>query len=196
MHQIPNMFRNILKKTVKRGSLSVCLKGERRGEGRNTGLGLKGRLHEEGEKPSRTKAEGPPPNSRLTFRVRYLTQLHSFLPAPHLSFLPPPFLSLRTHPPTTLSPSFLSALFPLTFAPQACLIVPIPEISKEKIKKIEGGGWGVGVAERIRRGLTQTRGVGPGGRWGGALSLYCSCCRFRVCARQKTGSGETTTPQV
>lgn len=102
-------------KTAWRGSLSVCLKGERRGEGRNTGLGLKVRLHEEGEKPCRTEAKAaPPPNSRLTFRVRYLTQLHSSLPAPHLSFLPPPFLSLGTPPPTTLlSPSFLSALFPL-----------------------------------------------------------------------------------
>lgn len=85
----------------------------------------------------RERAEGPQLQADLQrgFRVRYLTQLHSSLPASLTpSFiLSPPTLSFMRY--TPLSLSFLSTLFPLTFAPKASLVVPIPKISKDKKDK-------------------------------------------------------------
>lgn len=125
------------------------------------------------ERPSRTEAVGPQLQADLQRglqRVRYLTQLalHSSLP-PCLSLSHPliyPFSSLAFFheghsllpPPLSLPLYFLSALFPLTFAPKACLAVPIPEFSK--VIKIKVEPVGGAAKEDIREELTQTSGEG------------------------------------
>lgn len=74
-----------------------------------------------------------------------------------------------------LSLSFLSALFPLIFAPKARIVLPIPEFSKgkkikvEKARGKEGGGGSKGWnqrridANKKRRKESEREGRG---RWG------------------------------
>lgn len=160
------------------------------------------------QKRSMTKAVGPQLRADLqrgSQRVRYLTQLalHSSLPAsftpsfmlspPSLSFMhptptPPPPFPLSFLPFAPFPPSHL--LLPIfTLAPKACLVVPIPEFSKEKDKSREGGWVGVGGTQRRRESEENWRkqekreeeseeGFLAGRWWWWVLILHCSWCRL------------------
>lgn len=124
-----------------------------------------------------TKAVGL--GSALTFTESGIQHTWPRIPAPASHLAPCPSLTLSCSL-SSPSPAFAHR-FPLTFTPEACLLVPVSEFSKATQDKSEGGG-GKAAKEGIRGELTQTRKKeGRSEGWGAVGSEFELLPLFRVC---------------